>query len=45
MLADIASGLLDPGSFITRVIDLDAAPAALAEMSARTEPGVTIIRP
>ena len=45
MLADIASGRLDPGSFITRVIDLDAAPAALAEMSARTEPGVTIIRP
>lgn len=45
MLADISSGRLDPGQFITRVIDLDDVPAALSEMSERTKPGVTIIHP
>lgn len=45
MLADIASGLLSPDRFITRTIDLDAAPAALMAMSTGTEPGVTIIVP
>jgi alcohol dehydrogenase len=45
MLADIASGRLDPGLFITRRIDLDAVPEALAQMSTGTEPGVTIIQP
>jgi alcohol dehydrogenase len=45
MLADIASGKLDPGLFITRRIDLDSVPEALAQMSNGTEPGVTIIQP
>lgn len=45
MLADIASGKLDPGLFITRRIGLDAVPGALAQMSTGTEPGVTIIEP
>ncbi len=45
MLAEVASGTLDPGRFITRTIALEAAPAALMAMSFGTEPGVTIIRP
>ena len=45
MLADIASGLLDPARFIARTIDLNAAPAALMAMSDHTEPGVTVIVP
>ncbi len=45
LLADIASGLLDPGRLITRRISLDEAPAALAAMSEGTEPGVTVIVP
>lgn len=45
MLADIASGVLDPGQFITQRISLDAVPEALAKMSTGTEPGVTIIQP
>lgn len=45
MLADIASGKLDPGAFITRHIGLEDVPEALAQMSTGTEPGVTIIEP
>jgi alcohol dehydrogenase len=45
MLADIASGVIDPGQFITHRIPLDAVPEALAKMSTGTEPGVTIIQP
>jgi alcohol dehydrogenase len=45
MLADIAAGLIDPGTFITHRIPLDAVPEALAQMSTGTEPGVTIIQP
>ncbi len=45
MLADIVSGALDPGRFITRSITLDDTPAALVAMSAGTRPGVTIILP
>ena len=45
MLADIASGALDPARFISRTITLEQAPQALAEMSDRTRPGVTIIKP
>lgn len=45
MLADIASGVLDPGQFITHRIPLGAVPEALAQMSTGTEPGVTIIQP
>ncbi len=45
MLADIASGTLDPGRFIARRITLDEAPAALMAMSGGSEPGVTIIEP
>jgi len=45
LLADIAAGLLDPAQFISRTITLGDAPGALAEMSAGTEPGITIIRP
>ena len=45
MLTDISSGLLAPDRFITRTIDLDAAPAELMAMSTGTEPGVTIIVP
>ena len=45
LLADIAAGLLDPAQFITRTITLGDTPGALVEMSAGTEPGITIIRP
>jgi D-arabinose 1-dehydrogenase-like Zn-dependent alcohol dehydrogenase len=45
LLADIAAGLLDPAQFIARTITLGDAPGALVEMSAGTEPGITIIRP
>ena len=45
LLADIAAGLLDPAQFIARTITLGDTPGALAEMSAGTEPGITIIRP
>ncbi|MFA9277270.1 MAG: zinc-binding dehydrogenase, partial [Rhodoluna sp.] len=45
MLADIAAGIIDPGTFITHRIPLDAVPEALAQMSTGTEPGVTIIQP
>jgi alcohol dehydrogenase len=45
MLTDIAAGLLDPAQFIARTITLGDTPGALAEMSAGTEPGITIIRP
>ncbi len=45
MLADIASGALDPGRFITRTITLDDTPAALVAMNEGTRPGVTIILP
>ena len=45
MLADIASGVLDPGTFITHRISLDEVPKALAQMSTGTEPGVTVIQP
>ena len=45
MLADITSGVIDPGRFITHRISLDGVPEALAKMSTGTEPGVTIIQP
>lgn len=45
MLADIASGVIDPSRFITHRISLDGVPEALAKMSTGTEPGVTIIQP
>ncbi|MEG0028748.1 MAG: alcohol dehydrogenase catalytic domain-containing protein [Aurantimicrobium sp.] len=45
LLADIATGVIDPGQFITHRIPLDAVPEALAKMSTGTEPGVTIIQP
>lgn len=45
MLDDIAAGRLEPERLLTRVIPLDEAPEALAAMSARTVPGVTVIRP
>lgn len=45
MLADIASGAINPGQFITHRIPLEAVPAALDNMSTGTEPGVTIIQP
>ncbi len=45
MLADISSGVVDPGVFITRNITLEETPAALAQMSKATAPGVTIINP
>lgn len=45
MLADIASGALDPARFIVRTITLEDAPGAIAAMSRSSEPGVTIIAP
>lgn len=45
MLADIASGRLAPERLLGRTITLEEAPAALAALSERTEPGVTIIEP
>lgn len=45
MLADIVGGRLEPERLLGRTIDLTGAPAALAAMGARTEPGVTIIEP
>jgi alcohol dehydrogenase len=45
MLADVSSGALDPASLITRLIALDEVPSALVGLTARTEPGVTVIHP
>jgi alcohol dehydrogenase len=45
MLDDIAAGRLEPGRLLSRVIELEEAPAALAAMGGPTVPGVTIIRP
>ena len=45
LLTDIATGVIDPGQFITRTISLNEVPKALAAMSQGTEPGVTIIAP
>lgn len=45
MLAEIASGTLEPEVFITRNITLEETPAALVAMSSGTAPGVTIINP
>jgi alcohol dehydrogenase len=45
MLEDIAAGRLEPDRLLSRVIELEEAPAALAAMGGRTVPGVTIIRP
>ncbi|WP_114907785.1 alcohol dehydrogenase catalytic domain-containing protein [Ornithinimicrobium murale] len=45
MLADIADGRLAPERLLGRTISLEEAPAALAAMGVRTEPGVTIIAP
>ena len=45
LLADVAAGVLNPAQFITRTITLGDTPAALAQMSMGTEPGITIIRP
>lgn len=45
MLADIASDRLAPERLLGRTITLEEAPAALAALSERTEPGVTIIEP
>lgn len=45
MLQDIADGRLAPERLLGRTISLEEAPAALAAMSQRAEPGVTIIEP
>lgn len=45
LLAEVADGTLDPARFITRSIRLQDVPDALAAMSGRTPPGVTVIRP
>jgi alcohol dehydrogenase len=43
MLAAIASGSIDPRPLVGRRISLDEAPAALADMSVGTRPGMTVI--
>jgi alcohol dehydrogenase len=45
MLDDIITGRLRPDLLIERVISLEEVPAALAELSNGSAPGVTIIRP
>lgn len=41
----VASGDLRPDELVTRTIGLDETPAALMELSERTRPGMTLIRP
>jgi alcohol dehydrogenase len=43
MLAAIASGRIDPQLLVGRIITLDGAPTALAEMDATPHPGMTVI--
>jgi D-arabinose 1-dehydrogenase-like Zn-dependent alcohol dehydrogenase len=43
MLAEIASGAIDPGLLVGRVIGLADAAAALASMDAHQHPGMTVI--
>jgi alcohol dehydrogenase len=43
LLADIDSGLLDPGPLVARTIGLEEAPAALAAMDRGTGPGTTVV--
>jgi D-arabinose 1-dehydrogenase-like Zn-dependent alcohol dehydrogenase len=45
MLAEIASGHLDPGRLVRREISLAEAPRALAELDEFGRSGVTVIRP
>lgn len=45
MLSLVGSGALRPADLVTRVIDLDAVPAALEAMSGQGPAGVTVIRP
>ena len=45
MLDDIVAGILNPGQFITKTIELNGAPVALADMSRESSPGVTVITP
>lgn len=45
MMRLIDAGALRPGELITRTIDLDAAPAALAAMDTEPSRGVTVIAP
>ena len=41
----VAGGALDPMRLVTRILPLDQAPSALAEMSGRGHPGITLIHP
>ncbi|MET9268969.1 zinc-dependent alcohol dehydrogenase family protein [Kribbella sp. NPDC003557] len=45
MLALVANGNLNPTQLVTRTIILDETPAALADLSNGTPPGVTVITP
>jgi threonine dehydrogenase-like Zn-dependent dehydrogenase len=45
MLAQVASGALDPASLVTRVIALDDVPAALVAMGNESTAGVTVVNP
>ena len=45
MLAQVASGALDPASLVTRVIGLDDVPAALVAMGNESTAGVTVVNP
>jgi D-arabinose 1-dehydrogenase-like Zn-dependent alcohol dehydrogenase len=45
MMAQVRSGLLRPDLLVSAVIDLDAAPAALAAMSQGSDAGITVIAP
>ncbi len=43
MLAEIASGAIDPSLLVGRTIGLEEAPAALASMDAHAHPGMTVV--
>ena len=45
LLGLIAAGRLDPGLLVTQTLDLAAAPAALAAMDTRAQPGIRLIEP
>jgi alcohol dehydrogenase len=44
MLAEIAAGRLHPDRLVSRVIELDEAPHALATLGSGGQPGATVVR-
>lgn len=45
LLELVVSGALRPDALVTRTLSLEEVPAALEEMTVRTPPGITLIRP